>query len=278
MLNNRSHKSGTNSTLYKVAMKGFPLSSRIFIWNSPAFFSVMKFPSATSIYLSVSNNEPGIKFEIYGVMWQVAPEYKIQLVRCEVSLEISSRYFCIGIHTCHRHVYLLWLALICTVVWFLIYFCRSVRMTFRLFHIPVNFLFRGVWFQKICNEVILQSISEACIWFLTVTFRTLIVRVVLNEGLFLIVLISSLLFKTFFFLVWSSTLTAPWLRKLLSFCVYYLIVQIQLINFLGRYRYLFLIKNNSYLLYSFLWVTILAEYFLYFCKLSKKLCLNWSSE
>ena len=32
MENNKSHKSGANSTLYNVSMKGLPLSSRIFIW------------------------------------------------------------------------------------------------------------------------------------------------------------------------------------------------------------------------------------------------------
>ena len=47
-----------------------------------------------NIYLSVSNIETGTKSEISGVMWQVAPEYKIQLVSCKVSpkylLEISA--------------------------------------------------------------------------------------------------------------------------------------------------------------------------------------------
>ena len=37
------------------------------------------------MYVSESSNEPGIKSEIYGVMWYVAPETKIQLVHCELS-------------------------------------------------------------------------------------------------------------------------------------------------------------------------------------------------
>ena len=37
------------------------------------------------MFLSVSSNELGIKYEIYGVMWHVAPEYKIQLVNCGMS-------------------------------------------------------------------------------------------------------------------------------------------------------------------------------------------------
>ena len=44
--------------------------------------------SATSIYLSVSSNEPGMKSETYGVMWHVAPESKIQLVNCELSQKL----------------------------------------------------------------------------------------------------------------------------------------------------------------------------------------------
>ena len=87
MENNKSRKSGANSTLYNVEMKGFPLLLRIFIWNYPSCFTVTKCPSATSIYLSVSANEPGIKSEIYGFMWQVAPDSKIQCVSFEMSTE-----------------------------------------------------------------------------------------------------------------------------------------------------------------------------------------------
>ena len=35
--------------------------------------------------LSVSSNEPGMKYETYGVMWHVATESKIQLVNYELS-------------------------------------------------------------------------------------------------------------------------------------------------------------------------------------------------
>ena len=85
MENNRLHKSGANSTLYNISMKGLPLLSQIFIWSSPVFFYVIKSPSVTSIYLSVSTNKPGIKYKISGVMWQVASESKIQLVSCDLS-------------------------------------------------------------------------------------------------------------------------------------------------------------------------------------------------
>ena len=79
MENNQSHKSGSNSTLYNVSMEGFPMLSHIYIWACLVCFAVNKCLSATSIYLSGYTNEPGIKSEISGVMWQVAPESKIQL-------------------------------------------------------------------------------------------------------------------------------------------------------------------------------------------------------
>ena len=85
MENNQSHKFGSNSLLYNAAMKDLPLYSSTSIWNYPVCFDVMKCLSATSIYLSVSTNEPAIKSEISGVMWQVAPESKIQLVSCGLS-------------------------------------------------------------------------------------------------------------------------------------------------------------------------------------------------
>ena len=48
--------------LYNLAMKGFPLSSCMFIWIYPVCFAVTKCPSATSMYLSVSISEPGTKY------------------------------------------------------------------------------------------------------------------------------------------------------------------------------------------------------------------------
>ena len=58
----------------------------IFLFELFLFFLLRrKFSSKNSIYLYVSTNEPGIKSEISGVMWKVSPEYKIQLVSCELS-------------------------------------------------------------------------------------------------------------------------------------------------------------------------------------------------
>ena len=80
MENTRSHKSGANSTLYNLAITGLPLSSRIFIWTSHVCFAVTKCISLTSVYFSVSTNKPSIKSEITGVLWQVTPQSKIQLM------------------------------------------------------------------------------------------------------------------------------------------------------------------------------------------------------
>ena len=85
MENNRSHKYGANSTLYNITMKGLPSLSRIFIWIYPIYLAAIKCLSAISMYSCDSYIDPGIKSKISGVVWQVAPESKIQLVSLEVS-------------------------------------------------------------------------------------------------------------------------------------------------------------------------------------------------
>ena len=85
--NKLPHRSGAKRMLCNVAIKRFPLSSHIFIWTWPICFAVTWCPSATSIFLSVSSNGPGIKYETCGVMWHVDPESKIQWVNCELSSE-----------------------------------------------------------------------------------------------------------------------------------------------------------------------------------------------
>ena len=61
------HKSGTGRKLYIVAMEGLPLSSQIFIQTSTFVFDVIKCPPETSMYLSLSESEPGTKSDISGV-------------------------------------------------------------------------------------------------------------------------------------------------------------------------------------------------------------------
>ena len=129
---------------------------------------------------------------------------------------IYSRTFCFGRHTFHRRVYIYLLTFICTFFQRLIYFYQSIRTSFRIFHVPVKF-------RTICDEVILWSTAEGHIWFPTVTFSTLIIRVVWIYEWFIIALILSLVLEAFFSLVWSTTVTAHWLRFVLIY-ISYLIV------------------------------------------------------
>ena len=105
MENNQSHKFGANITLYNIARKGFLLLSRIFIWIYPVFFAVTKFPSETSIYLSVSTNEPCIKSGISGVIRQVASESKIQPVSWNLSPEYLLGLLALG-DICDTYAYI----------------------------------------------------------------------------------------------------------------------------------------------------------------------------
>ena len=84
MENNPSHKSVAKSMLYNITMQGFPLSSWILIWTFPVRFLWWN-DHLLLRYISVFTNRPEIKSEISGVMWQVAPKYKFQLVSCELS-------------------------------------------------------------------------------------------------------------------------------------------------------------------------------------------------
>ena len=95
---------------------------------------------------------------------------------------IPSRSLYIGRHMCHKHLYVLWIAFICTVLLSLIYFRQSACTISMVFRVSVNFLIRSVRFRKICNQMILQSTSEAHIWFPTITFITFIIRVVWIKG------------------------------------------------------------------------------------------------
>ena len=120
--------------------------------------------------------------------------------------------------------------------WSFIYFLWSVRTNFRICRVPVNFLIQSVRFWNICDEMILQYTSEARIWILAILFITLIIRVASIEEWFHIALLLSLLRKVFLGWVWTSTVTATWLRKLLSLVISYWIINIEMINLYVIYR------------------------------------------
>ena len=83
--NSLSHKSSARSTLYNFATNFFPLLLHICICTEPFCFALTWCPSATSINLSISSNDPGMKSVTSVVIWHIAPESKIQLVNCELS-------------------------------------------------------------------------------------------------------------------------------------------------------------------------------------------------
>ena len=176
MENNGYHKSGANSTLYKIAMKGFPLSSHIFIWSSPVFccdkILICNFNTFICFWQLFCYKTRNLYSHLPSHTWVYNPIGQLQTVS-----KISSSAFCILRHRCHRRIYLLALTLIYTVVRHLIHFHISVRTSFRLFRVPVNFFIRSVRFLTICDEIILQSTSEVSIWFLTIMFSILIIRV-----------------------------------------------------------------------------------------------------
>ena len=181
MKNNQSHKFDANRTLYNIAMKGFTLWSRTFIWTSTVCFTVTKWTYATLVYLCVSTKNLGIKSEISGVIWQVSPESKIQLVSYKMS-----PYFLLGLSALvdmrHRRVYLLWISFIYNVFWSLIYFLQYVHTSFRIFCVLLNLLIWSVQLRRIYNRIILWFTSETRIWFPIVTFITLIIGVAWIKG------------------------------------------------------------------------------------------------
>ena len=126
--------------------------------------------------------------------------------------KISSGGFCIGRHKCHRHIYLLWIAFICTIFRHIIYFLWYISTRFSIICVLVNFLIQSVRFLTICNYMILRSEVHMC--FLTVTFVMIIIRVVWIEGWFLMVLIRSLFLKEYFDWLWTSTVNALWFIKI----------------------------------------------------------------
>ena len=196
MENNWSHKSGANSTLYKLAMNSLQLLSLIlfelvlfvYMWQNSylQIQNIHLFPPMSPVY------NPKLWMSCDRSHWSLKSNWSFT-----ICLQISSRYFRIGIHTWHRCLHLLWLSLFCTVFWRLINFHRSIRTSFRIFHVPLKFLIQSIQFRKICDEMILRSTSETIIWFPNVAFVTLVIVVSFIGGYLLIALILSIFLKSF---------------------------------------------------------------------------------
>ena len=66
------------------------------------------------MYLYVYTNDPHIKSENYDVMWQVTPEYKIQLVSCDLSPKYILRIYVLKyIHSIDAYI-------LCGLLWYLL--------------------------------------------------------------------------------------------------------------------------------------------------------------
>ena len=191
----------------------------------------MEFPSATSMYLSVYTSEPITISEISGDILQVSPESKIQFISCE----LSPKYL-LGISTlediCAIDAYIL-CDLFCSIILsdylfiFVNFYAQFLTLRKSSETLPWIFQLQTIW-----NPVMLLSTSEARILILIVKFSTFIFSVAWIERWigFIFALSFSILPKTLFSLVWSSTITAPWVRKVCYFCSSYWNIKIQIIN------------------------------------------------
>ena len=100
-----------------------------FVFVLDLFFAVMWYLSATSMYLSVSSNDPGMKSETSVVIRHVATKSK---PNWSIANYHHTLHFC-AIHLCHRWVYLMVIVIFavvaCTITFFIktyLIFCFSL--------------------------------------------------------------------------------------------------------------------------------------------------------
>ena len=140
--------------------------------------------------------------------------------------KISSGDFCIGRHNCCRIIYLTWLALICTGVQRIIYFIWPVRTIFRLFHVTLNTFSEvsgsGQFAMKWSYDPRLKHIFG----FQLIYLVCLLLELHELNGDLLLPLSFLCYLNSFSF----GCDTWPWLRNICPFYIFYLIVQIQVIN------------------------------------------------
>ena len=159
-------------------MKCFPLSSRI-LFELFLFFCCDKIPIWNfDIFIYLHHWD---QYKILNLWCHVTSCTWVlnQIGQLRAISKIFFMIFCIGRHTWHRCIYLMWLDILCSLVRRFIYFHLYVCTSFRLFCVPVNFLLWIFWFWGICDPVILQSTYEAHIWLPAIMFSTIIFRVAL---------------------------------------------------------------------------------------------------
>ena len=182
--------------------------------------------------LFVSTSDTGTKYEISGVIWQVAPESKTQLVSCklfpEYLLGISRLEYISAINAYIFHDS--FCSVILSDALSILVDLNAPVFVFSVLQWPIFFWIFRFW--TICDPVILLPTPESHIWISIVTFSKFIFGVTRIEiwTEFLISLYFSLLLKTIFSWVWYSTMTAIWVRKIFSFYSSYWIILIQVIN------------------------------------------------
>ena len=181
------------------------------------------------IYLSVSTNKPGIKSEISGIMWQVAPESKIQLVSCDMS-----PWFLLGFSVLED---------ICVIFTYIFYDSLSSVLFSDVLYIFVNmhtqflgfYMFKWIFLSEVSSfgNYSMKRSSDPHLkhifGLLTVTFIALIIIVAYIRGWFIIDFFISLFLKEVLNWVWTFAVTSPWFSNIGSLIISYWIVQIQII-------------------------------------------------
>ena len=131
------------------------------------------------------------KIPISGVMLKVAPDYKIPSVSCDLSKKYLLRIFALeGIISINACIFCdsLWYVLVSDVL-SIFGDLYAQAIGFSIHQWP--FLIWSVRFRTIYDEIIIQSTSNAHIYFLTIMFNSLNIRVPWIEGWFLIATIIS---------------------------------------------------------------------------------------
>ena len=147
--NNLSHKSGARSKLYKVEMNFFPLSLHICIHTDPFCFAVTWFPSATSMYLSVSSNDPGIKSVTSGVIWHNLSQIQNPIGQLRTVTILYTFAFVITRHLFHRCVYIMVVVIFTVVSYMITFFIKTYLLT--------PFLIISRWLGTFCDHAIFRS-------------------------------------------------------------------------------------------------------------------------
>ena len=145
------------------------------------FFRCEKKSSATSIYLSITISDSGIKSEIYLAScdkFQISLKSNCSIVRSPQNIFQDFLNWKTHVTQMRIHYFSIFAMYSCSMF---NHFSSICTHKFQAF-VSVNFLLQIFWVWTICNPVILRSTSEAHIWNPAVAFCTLILKYLLIEG------------------------------------------------------------------------------------------------